>query len=136
MKNIKTFESFSEEGKTYDTHTFGPREHLEFCNTVSRWIEKNRTPVIWSLYADHMLKKSPNIEQSQRALTFWKKYVSRDRIFTLIEMDGKLIGTLHEKGDILMAYDETGAKVDPSVLSGLKFNEVREIHQIDPRNQI
>ena len=134
MKNIKTFESFSEEGKTYDTHTFGPREHLEFCETVSEWIKKNRTPVIWSLYAD------PNSEQSERALTFWEKYVSRDsnkfQRFTLIEMDGKLIGALHEKGDILMAYDETGAKVDPSVLSGLKFKEVRDIHQIDPRNQI
>lgn len=129
MKSIKTFESFTNEevsyqnpnGKTVATHTFGAEEHLDFCVTVSRWIEKNRTPVIWSLYADHMLKKSPNIKQSQRALTFWKQYVNGSKRFTLIEMDGKLIGVLHENGNILMAFDESDVKVDPSVLSGLDF---------------
>lgn len=36
-------------------------------------------------------------------------------------MDGKLIGVLHENGNILMAFDEADVKVDPSVLSGLDF---------------
>jgi hypothetical protein len=57
----------------------------------------------------------------KQAETFWKQYVNGGKRFTLIEMDGKLIGVLHENGNILMAFDEADVKVDPSVLSGLDF---------------
>ena len=139
MKNIKKFESFTNEevskqkkliysyantfqnpnGKT--THTFGAEEHLDFCKTVSEWIENNETPVAWCLYGKpNMTGQSFGLGIKQ-AETFWKQYVNGNKRFTLIEMDGKLIGVLQENGKVLMAFDEADVKVEPSVLSGLDF---------------
>ena len=129
MKYLKIFENFTNEevtfqnpnGKMIATHTFGPEEHLDFCKTVSEWIENNDKPVMWCLYGD------PNTNNQSFGLgingseTFWKKYVSGDKKFSLIEMDDKLIGVLHENGKILMAYDQMDRKVDPSQLSGLEL---------------
>ena len=129
MKNIKKFESFTNEevsyqnpnGKTVATHTFGAEEHLDFCKTVSEWIENNETPVAWCLYGKpNMTGQSFGLGIKQ-AETFWKQFVNGNKRFTLIEMDGKLIGVLHENGKVLMAFDEADVKVEPSVLSGLDF---------------
>ena len=129
MKNIKKFESFTNEevsfqnpnGKTFATHTFGAEEHLDFCKTVSEWIENSETPVAWCLYGKpNMTGQSFGLGIKQ-AETFWKQYVNGNKRFTLIEMDGKPIGVLQENGKVLMAFDEADVKVEPSVLSGLDF---------------
>ena len=128
---LKKFNNFLNEevtfqnpnGKMIATHTFGPEEHIDFCKTVSEWItgpkNKNQKPVMWCLYG------SPDSnEQSfglgiKRSETFWKQYVNGNKKFTVVEMDDKLIGVLHENDKVLMAFDEMDVKVDTSVLSGL-----------------
>jgi len=131
MKYVKLFENFTNEevsyqnpnGKMIATHTFGADEHLDFCETVSEWIEKNKKPVLWCLYAkptegDNEESFGLGVKQAE---TFWKMYVNGDKRFSLVEMDGRLIGVLHGNGTIEKAFDEADVKVDPSVLSGLEF---------------
>ena len=127
MKYLKKFNeevSFQNpNGKTIATHTFGPEEHGDFCLTVSEWVEKNKKSVSWCLYS------KPNANGESFGLTtdlsnkFWDKYVNGEKKFTLVEMDDKLIGVLHEGGKVLMAFDEIDVKVDPNVLKGLVFTD-------------
>lgn len=135
MKYLKIFENFTNEevkfqnpnGKMVATHTFGPEEHLDFCKTVFDWIKNHNKPVMWCLYGNPDIK-GPYAGWGESfglgvhgSETFWKKYVSGDKKFSLVEMDDKLIGVLHENGKILMAYDEMDKKVDPSQLTGLEL---------------
>ena len=127
MKYLKKFNeevSFQNpNGKTIATHTFGPEEHDDFCLTVSEWVEKNKKSVSWCLYS------KPNVNGESFGLTtdlsnkFWDKYVNGEKKFTVVEMDDKLIGVLHEGGKVLMAFDEMDVKVDPNVLKGLVFTD-------------
>ena len=131
MKYVKLFENFTNEevsyqnpnGKMVSIDTFSNKEHSDFCKAVSLWIEKNKKPVLWCLYAKPT--EGDNEESFglgvKQAKTFWEMYVNDDKRFSLVEMDGRLIGVLHENGKILKAFDEADVKVDPSVLSGLKF---------------
>jgi hypothetical protein len=128
MKYVKLFENFTNEevsfqnpnGNMVSTHTFGPEEHGDFCLTVSECIEKNNKPVAWCLYSNPSNQTGFGLT-IQRAETFWKQYVNGEKKFTVVEMDDKLIGVLHEGDKILMAFDEKDFKVDPSTLNGLKF---------------
>jgi hypothetical protein len=129
MKYVKLFENFTNEevkfqnpnGKMVSTHTFGPEEHADFCLTVSEWIEKNNKPVAWCLYSHPSYETGFGLTRP-RAETFWKQYVNGDKEFSVVEMDDKLIGVLHQGDKILMAFDERDCKVDPSTLNGLVFN--------------
>ena len=128
MKYVKLFEKFTNEevsyqnpnGKMVATHTFGAEEHLDFCKTVSEWIEKNKKPVLWCLYGKPTNEETFGLGVKQ-AETFWRMYVKGNKRFSIVEMDGRLIGVLHENGEIEKAFDEADVKVDPSVLSGLDF---------------
>ena len=128
MKYVKLFERFTNEevsfqnpnGKMVATHTFGSEEHLDFCEEVSAWIKRNKKSVLWCLYAkpDMSSEETFGLRYNQ-AEGFWKMYVKGNKRFTLVEMDGRLIGVIHENGKIEKAFDEMDVKVDPSVLSGL-----------------
>jgi hypothetical protein len=126
---LKKFNNFLNEevsyqnpnGKMIATHTFGPEEHVDFCKTVKEWIDKNEKPVMWCLYGNPETTDQSFGLSIQKSETFWKFYVNGSKRFTVVEMDGRLIGVLHENGKILMALDEMDVKVDPSLLSGLDF---------------
>jgi hypothetical protein len=125
---MKYLKKFNEEvtyqnpnGKMVATHTFGPEEHGDFCKTVKEWIDKNEKPVMWCLYGNPETSGESFGFGIQKAEPFWKQYVSGSKRFTLVEMDDKLIGVLHENDKILMAFDEMDVKVEDSVLSGLEF---------------
>ena len=129
MKYLKIFENFTNEevrfqnpnGKMIATHTFRPEEHLDFCKTVFDWIKNHNKPVMWCLYGDPNTNSQSFGLGIKKAEEFWKNWVSGDKKFSLVEMDDKLIGVLHENGKILMAYDEMDKKVDPSQLAGLEL---------------
>jgi len=124
---LKKFNNFLNEevsyqnpnGKMVATHTFGPEEHFDFCQTVSEWIDKNNKSVMWCLYGSPDTNEQSFGLDITKSEPFWKKYVSGSKRFTVVEMDDKLIGVLHDAGKVLMAFDEMDVKVDPSVLSGL-----------------
>ncbi len=128
MKYVKLFENFTNEevsyqnpnGKMVSIDTFSAEEHSDFCKAVSLWIEKNKKPVLWCLYAKPTNEESFGLGVKQ-AETFWKMHVNGNKRFSLVEMDGRLIGVLHENGKILKAFDEADVKVEDSVLSGLEF---------------
>lgn len=129
MKYVKLFENFTNEevsfqnpnGKMVSTHTFTQEEHGDFCLTVSEWIEKNNKPVAWCIYSNPSNKIGFGLD-AQKSEAFWKNFVNGEKKFSLVEMDDKLIGILHEGDKVLMAFDEKDVKVDPSTLNGLVFN--------------
>ena len=129
MKYLKIFENFTNEevrfqnpnGKMIATHTFRPEEHLDFCKTVFDWIKNHNKPVMWCLYGDPNTNSQSFGLGIKKAEEFWKNWVSGDKKFSLVEMDDKLIGVLHENGKIIMAYDEMDKKVEPSQLAGLEL---------------
>lgn len=126
MKYVKLFENFTNEevsfqnpnGKMVSTHTFGQEEHGDFCLTVSEWIEKNNKPVAWCIYSNPSNKIGFGLD-AQKSEAFWKNFVNDEKKFSLVEMDDKLIGILHEGDKILMAFDEKDVKVDPSTLNDI-----------------
>ncbi len=129
MRYVKLFENFTNEevsfqnpnGKMVSTHTFAQEEHGDFCLTVSEWIEKNNKPVAWCIYSNPSNKIGFGLD-AQKSEAFWKNFVNGEKKFSLVEMDDKLIGILHEGDKVLMAFDEKDVKVDPSTLNGLVFN--------------
>lgn len=84
--------------------SFGPEEHLEFCQEVEKWNDQNMGTVRWSLWSrPSELKKSE---------TYWNQYIKGDRQMTIFEMDDKLISVIHSGNRIDYAFDNDDRPVD------------------------
>lgn len=163
MEYLKTFKNFSNTdttGRSYKSKkfkvnesfynepmTFGPEDHLEFCEQVAKWSNETKQPVHWSLYADPSVSSEPymrDIRKSgytphpmssdgrrlsqgithamtksgahtvDKAKTYWDSYIKPGKQFSIVELDGKLIGVLHSDDMVEKAFDNMDMKFDLS----------------------
>lgn len=104
MKHIKLFEDYSDFKPLSEPMSFGPEEHLEFCQEVEKWNDQNMSTVRWSLWSrPSELKKSE---------TYWNQYIKGDRQMTIFEMGDKLISVIHSGNRIDYAFDNDDRPVD------------------------
>lgn len=117
MVKILKYRLFEDESSQV---TFTSAQFDDFCKWVKGWQDKTKQTVVWSFYSTSDEGYS---NKKADALRNWNVFVPTDKVFTLVEMDDKLVGVIRKDKEIVSAYDNMNQKVENTQVQPLIFPE-------------